>query len=94
VLFALLPLAAQAGDVIDLDLWHEELIDALGEEPVQTGDRRPAFGIYPTLGGALGPPSWASAQGHAFLSFTDGKTFSIYAGYGVEWGPSADATKV
>jgi hypothetical protein len=88
----LLPLTAQAGDTIDLDLWHEELIEALGEEPEETGDRRPALGIYPTLGGSVGPPTWVSAQGHAYLSFTDGKSFSIYAGYGVEWGPKTDAS--
>ena len=86
------PLPAQAGDTIDLDLWHEELIDSLGEEPEQVADRRPALGIYPTLGASIGPPDWVSAQGHAYLSFTDGKSFSIYAGYGVEWGPSADAS--
>jgi len=89
---AVLPLTAQAGDTIDLDLWHEELISALGEAPEEKADRRPALGIYPTLGGSIGPPNWVSAQGHASLSFTDGKSFSIYAGYGVEWGPSADAS--
>jgi hypothetical protein len=89
---ALMPLTAQAGDTIDLDLWHEELIEALGEEPEETGDRRPALGIYPTLGGSIGFPTWVSAQGHAYLSFTDGKSFSIYAGYGVEWGPKTDAS--
>ena len=89
---AVLPLTAQAGDTIDLDLWHEELISALGEAPEEKADRRPALGIYPTLGGSIGPPNWVSAQGHAYLSFTDGKSFSIYAGYGVEWGPGADAS--
>ena len=89
---AILPMTVLAGDSIDLDLWHQELADALGEEPEEEGDRRPALGIYPTLGGAIGPPNWVSAQGHAYLSFTDGKTFSIYGGYGVEWGPKADAT--
>ncbi len=92
LVLALLPLTAQAGDTIDLDRWHEKLIGALGEEPEQQADRRPALGIYPTIGGSIGPPNWFSAQGHAFLSFTDGKHFSIYAGYGVEWGPKADAS--
>jgi hypothetical protein len=88
------PLLVQAGDTIDLDLWHAELIDALGEEPELKVDRRPAFGIYPTLGGSIGPPNWYAAQGHAYMSFTDGKSFSIYAGYGVEWGPKADASVI
>ena len=78
---AVVPLTAQAGDLIDLDLWHEDLIEALGEEPGETTEQRPAFGIYPTLGGSIGPPTWISAQGHAYLSFTEGKSFSIYAGY-------------
>jgi len=93
-MLAIISLAAEADDSIDLDRWHEELIETLGEEPEEYGDRRPAFGIYPTLGGSLGVPNWASAQGHAYLSFTDGKRFSIYAGYGVEWGPSADASVI
>ena len=92
LVFAVLPMTVMADEPINLDLWHEELFDALGEEPEQKADRRPALGIYPTLGGSIGPPNWVSAQGHAYLSFTDGKSFSIYAGYGVEWGPKADAS--
>jgi hypothetical protein len=92
VMFAVLPVTVSAGEPIDLDLWHEELIDTLGEDLEERTDRRPAFGIYPTLGGSIGPPNWYAAQGHAYLSFTDGKSFSIFAGYGVEWGPKADAS--
>ena len=91
---AVLPATGGAGDTIDLDLWHQELNDALGEAPEAERDQRPAFGFYPTLGGAIGPPNWISAQGHAYLSFTDGKTFSIFGGYGVEWGPEADASVI
>ena len=87
-----IPVSVLAGDLIDLDRWHEDLIDALGEAPEEKADRRPALGIYPTLGGSIGPPNWVSAQGHAYLSFTDGKSFSIYAGCGVEWGPTANAS--
>ena len=92
LVLAVLPMTVLADEPIDLDLWHEELIDALGVEPEEETDQRPALGIYPTLGGSIGPPNWVSAQGHAYLSFTDGKSFSIYAGYGVEWGPKADAS--
>jgi hypothetical protein len=90
----LLPQTARAGEPIDLDLWHQDLIAALGEEPEQEADRRPAFGIYPTLGGAVGAPTVISAQGHVYLSFTDGKSFSFFAGYGVEWGPKMDSTVI
>jgi hypothetical protein len=92
MMIAVLPMAVSAGESIDLDLWHEDLIEVLGEEPEPTGDRRSAFGIFPTLGGAIGLPNWVSVQGNAYFSFTDGKRFSIYAGYGVEWGPSSDAS--
>jgi hypothetical protein len=92
LVFAGLPMTVVADEPINLDLWHEELFEAIGEEPEKRADQRPALGIYPTLGGSIGPPNWVSAQGHAYLSFTDGKSFSIYAGYGVEWGPKADAS--
>jgi hypothetical protein len=94
MLATVLSSTVSADDPIDLDLWHEELIETLGEEPEPAADRRPALGIFPTLGVALGPPNWAAAQGHAYLSFTDGKSFSIYAGYGLEWGPRADASVI
>jgi hypothetical protein len=86
------PAAIHAADSIDLDAWHEELQEELGEEPEEAGDRPPAFGIYPTLGGAIGPPNWVAAQGCVYLSFTDGRSFSIYGGYGVEKGPRADSS--
>jgi hypothetical protein len=94
LVLAVLPMAVSAGEPIDLDLWHEDLVDALGAEPEEKTDQPPAFGLYPTLGGSIGPPNWASAQGHAYLSFTDGKSFSIYAGYGVEWGSEADSSVI
>ncbi len=94
VVLTVLPAAVSADEPIDLDSWHEELIDDLGEAPEEETHRRPALGIYPTLGGSIGPPNWYSAQGHAYLSFTDGKSFSIYGGYGVEWGPKADASVI
>ena len=91
LILTVLPVVVSADEPIDLDSWHEELIDDLGDAPERTTDPRPAFGIFPTLGGSIGPPNWYSAQGHAYVSFTDGKSFSIYGGYGVEWGPKADA---
>jgi len=86
------PGVVNAGDAIDLDVWHQVLQEDLGEEPEDVADRRPALGIYPTLGGAFGPPNWVSAQGSVYLSFTDGRHFSIYGGYGVEKGPHADSS--
>jgi hypothetical protein len=94
ILVVALPTVVLADEPIDLDLWHEDLIEALGEEPEPTADRRPAFGIFPTFGASIGPPNWAAAQGHAYISFTDGKSFSIYDGYGMAWGPKADASVI
>ena len=94
LILTVLPVIVSADEPIDLDSWHEKLIDDLGDAPEQTTDRRPALGIFPTLGGSIGPPNWYSAQAHAYLSFTDGNSFSIYGGYGVEWGPKADASVI
>jgi hypothetical protein len=90
LLLTILSATAWADDEIDIDLWHQELADALGEEP-EEARRGPSLGLYPTVGAALGPPNWVSLQANAYVSFTDGKRFSIYGGYGVEWGPQADA---
>jgi len=79
-----------ADDEIDIDGWHQELADALGEEP-EEAPRGPSLGLYPTAGGALGPPNWVSIQANAYISYTDGNKFSIYGGYGVERGRQADA---
>jgi hypothetical protein len=81
---------AWADDEIDIDRWHRDLADALGEE-LEEASRGPSLGLYPTMGGGLGPPNWVSLQADAYVSFTDGKRFSIYGGYGVEWGPQANA---
>ncbi len=81
---------AWADDEIDIDRWHQELADALGEEP-EEAPRGPSLGLYPTIGAALGPPNWVSLQANAYVSYTDGRRFSIYGGYGVERGPQADA---
>jgi len=81
---------AWAGDEIDIDRWHQELADALGEEP-EEASRGPSLGLYPNVGGGVGPPNWVSLQANAYISFTDGEKFSIYGGYGIERGPQADA---
>ena len=84
--------AVQAGDEIDLDRWHERLALELGEDhSADEEEGVPALGFYPAVGAALGPPNWMSLQASAYLSFTNGKKFSIYGGYGHEWGPRADA---
>jgi hypothetical protein len=77
-------------DPVDIDRWHAELAEAAGPEPPPEW-RPPALGLYPTLGVAAGPPNWFSGQGNVFVSYSNGRTFSLFGGYGVEWGPQADA---
>ena len=91
LVIAIVSVNAWADDEIDIDRWHRELSDALGEES-EEAPRGPSLGLYPTIGGALGPPNWISLQADAYVSYTDGRTFSVYAGYGVERGPQADAS--
>jgi hypothetical protein len=90
VVMATVSVTAWADDEIDIDVWHQDLADALGQE-LEEARRGPSLGLYPTVGGGFGPPNWISAQADAYISFTDGKRFSIYGGYGVEWGSQADA---
>jgi len=77
-------------DVVDIDLWHAEFSEEAGPEPAQE-EQHVSLGLYPEIGAVVGPPNWYAAQGNVFLSFSDGKTFSIFGGYGQEWGPQADA---
>ncbi len=91
VMLIMATVTARADDGIDLDRWHDELRAAIGEDPQVDEDRRPSLGIYPSLGVAAGPPNWVAAQANAYLSFSDGRRFSLYAGYGEEWGPQADS---
>ncbi len=77
-------------DIIDIDLWHAEFSEEVGPEPAQE-EQRVSLGLYPEIGVAVGSPNWYAAQGNVFLSLSDGKTFSIFGGYGQEWGPQADS---
>ncbi len=91
VFLVLSSLTVMADDgIIDIDLWHAELSEEMGPEPAQE-EQRVSLGLYPEIGAAVGPPNLYAAQGNVFLSFSDGKTFSIFGGYGQEWGPQADA---
>lgn len=77
-------------DAVDIDLWHTEFSNEMGPEPAQK-EQRVSLGLYPEIGVAVGPPNWYAAQGNVFLSLSNGRSFSIFGGYGQEWGPQADA---
>lgn len=82
---------AGAGDEIDVDLWHRQLAEAIGPEPEAAVEEVPALGLFPYLGAAAGPPNWLSGQVGAYLSYSDGRSFSLYGGYSYEAGAQANA---
>lgn len=90
LLATLVSVSAGAGETIDLDRWHRELAADLGREIGEVEASRPAFGLFPTVGAAAGPPNWMAYQGALSLSFTDGRSFSLVLGYLYEGGPQAE----
>jgi len=87
--------AAAAGEgqpVIDLDAWHLELGGADGVEPDREADRSFVLGVNPNCSAVLGFPNLLAYQGNLYLSLSDSSRFSVFVGYGVEGGSSADAT--
>lgn len=78
--------AATAQERIDLDAWH-------AENPAPDPDQPNAgysLGLYPGVSGVLGAPNLLSYQYGVFLSLSDGRSFSLFVGYGEERGSSAD----
>ena len=74
----------------DVDEWHEELTAAVGSEITGPENRGWSLGIYPNGGIALGPPEWIAYQLHGYVSLTDGRSFSLFGGYGYERGPGSE----
>ena len=69
-----------------LDDWREENLELGPAEP------HPGFslGLYPGVSGVIGAPNLVSYQYAAYLSLSDGKSFSLFVGYGEEPGSTAD----
>ena len=84
----------RAGDEIDLDHWHAELLEAIGEEPADIRTGQWSIGIYPTLGGVLGPPNWIAYEGAFSLSLSNGQRLNMLLGCGFEGGPNGEAYSV
>ncbi len=57
---------------------------------VDRPERRWILGLYPSIGIAVGPPEWISYQIHGYLSLSDHRSFSLFAGYGYERGPGSE----
>jgi hypothetical protein len=83
--------ADEAGPPRDLDEWHRGLSERFEEEFSPATENGWAIGLYPSVGLALGPSNWVAYQLHAYCSLTDGRSFSVFGGYGYERGPSSSA---
>ncbi len=81
------PAAAEEGQPFDIDRWHETLYG--DQAATQAGGS--LIGIYPGVSGVLGLPDLVSYQANLFVSVQAGSSFSLYLGYGQEWGASADS---
>jgi hypothetical protein len=80
--------SAQQDRPFDIDEWHEAVYGAV---PKPAEDRGFAIGLYPGASAVLGTPNIVSGQANLFISVNAGSSFSLYLGYGEEWGNSADA---
>jgi hypothetical protein len=87
-----LVVAGEEGAPLDLDAWHRALGEAGGGELDQEADRRFVLGINPNVSAVVGFPNLAGYQANLYLSLSDSSRFSIFVGYGVEGGSSADST--
>jgi hypothetical protein len=72
---------------VDLDEWHSMM--QLSDDGEAEGVF--ALGLYPGIAGVLGAPNLVSYQPTVYLSLGDGRSFSLFFGYGEERGSPADA---
>ncbi|MCU0302762.1 MAG: hypothetical protein MUC56_01715 [Thermoanaerobaculales bacterium] len=75
----------------DVDAWHEAFSAAAGGPITEPADRGWSLGLYPAAGLAVGPPGWVAVQGQAFVSLSDGRSFSLFAGFGYERAPESES---
>lgn len=80
---------AQDEAAIDLDRWHEQF-PSEWEGSTEFEEPRWLIGLYPGVSGVLGLPDLISAQANIFVSVRRSQDFSLYLGYGREWGSPAD----
>jgi hypothetical protein len=71
----------------DVDLWHQMLYGGHTDPE----DREVLLGLYPGASVVLGSPNVLSGQGNLLVSLQAGSSFSLYLGYGEEWGGSANS---
>lgn len=71
---------------VDLDHWQAENAEPDLDEP----HARFSLGLYPGISGVIGAPNLLSYQYSGYLSLSDGRSFSLFVGYGEERGTPAD----
>ena len=84
----LAPAFAEEDQPFDIDQWHSTLY---GDGVDVQGDRGLLIGLYPGVSGVLGFPNFVAGQANLFVSARAGSSFSLYLGYGREWGSQADS---
>ena len=85
---------AGAGDgaaALDLDAWHREL-DGEGAGGDDAAGRSFVLGFDPNCSAVIGFPNLLAYQANLYVSLSDSSRFSVFVGYGIEGGGSADAT--
>jgi hypothetical protein len=89
VMLVLLSCGAVAAEEspFDLDEWYSMIGQSVDEQ------LEPSFtlGLYPGVAGVLGSPNLFSYLPTFYLSIADGRSFSLFLGYGRERGSPADA---
>jgi hypothetical protein len=75
----------------DVDAWHEAFSAAAGGPVTEPADRGWSLGLYPAAGLALGLPGWGAVQAQAFVSLSDGRSFSLFTGFGYERAPGSES---
>jgi hypothetical protein len=87
-----LGIAGEGAAALDLDAWHRELGGAGGAELDGDSGRHFVLGFDPNCSAVIGFPNLLAYQANLYVSLSDSSRFSVFVGYGVEGGSSADAT--
>ncbi len=75
----------------DLDRWHAER----GGFGIETDEHRSdgfSLGLYPGVSGILGLPGGYAGAVDLFVSLSDGRSTSVFAGYGREWAATSESS--
>jgi hypothetical protein len=86
-----LAIAGDGAAPLDLDAWHRALGGADAAELDGDSVRHFVLGFDPNCSAVIGFPNLLAYQANLYVSLSDSERFSVFVGYGVEGGASADA---